>query len=279
MNQKVILSLSTIPPRFGMLGMSLNSLINQKRKADEIHVYIPKTYKRFPEHNFCIPDVPEGVSVKIIDYDYGPATKALPCAKAYRGTNTRIIYGDDDRFADTSWLDNMLKCSDERPEDVIVSSGMTLQNYGLMLKNQNFLPRAKRAKVKYDFEYLARRLVQKFFETTTSKSRIKPARCNYSSSGYVDIALGVGGVSVRADFFDESFFEIPEILWPDDDIWLSGNYLRQGRGIWASNKIRFPVDSGASNTSGLAFSIINGKDRNKTALDGILYMQELYDIW
>jgi hypothetical protein len=279
MNQKVILSLSTIPPRFGMLGMSLNSLINQKRKADEIHVYIPKTYKRFPEHNFCIPDVPEGVSVKIIDHDYGPATKALPCAKAYRGTNTRIIYGDDDRFADTSWLDNMLKCSDERPEDVIVSSGMTLQNYGLMLKNQNFFPRAKRAKVKYDFEYLARRLVQKFFETTTSKSRIKPARCNYSSSGYVDIALGVGGVSVRADFFDESFFEIPEILWPDDDIWLSGNYLRQGRGIWASNKIRFPVDSGASNTSGLAFSIINGKDRNKTALDGILYMQELYDIW
>jgi len=273
------LSLSTIPPRFGMLGMSLNSLINQKRKADEIHVYIPKTYKRFPEHNFCIPDVPEGVSVKIIDHDYGPATKALPCAKAYRGTNTRIIYGDDDRFADTSWLDNMLKCSDERPEDVIVSSGMTLQNYGLMLKNQNFFPRAKRAKVKYDFEYLARRLVQKFFETTTSKSRIKPARCNYSSSGYVDIALGVGGVSVRADFFDESFFEIPEILWPDDDIWLSGNYLRQGRGIWASNKIRFPVDSGASNTSGLAFSIINGKDRNKTALDGILYMQELYDIW
>ena len=279
MNQKVILSLSTIPPRFGMLGMSLNSLINQKRKADEIHVYIPKTYKRFPEHNFCIPDVPEGVSVKIIDHDYGPATKALPCAKAYRGTNTRIIYGDDDRFADTLWLDNMLKCSDERPEDVIVSSGMTLQNYGLMLKNQNFFPRAKRAKVKYDFEYLARRLVQKFFETTTSKSRIKPARCNYSSSGYVDIALGVGGVSVRADFFDESFFEIPEILWPDDDIWLSGNYLRQGRGIWASNKIRFPVDSGASNTSGLAFSIINGKDRNKTALDGILYMQELYDIW
>ena len=279
MNQKVILSLSTIPPRFGMLGISLNSLINQKRKADEIHVYIPKTYKRFPEHNFCIPEVPEGVSVKIIDHDYGPATKALPCAKAYRGTNTRIIYGDDDRFADTSWLDNMLKCSDERPEDVIVSSGMTLQNYGLMLKNQNFFPRAKRAKVKYDFEYLARRLVQKFFETTTSKSRIKPARCNYSSSGYVDIALGVGGVSVRADFFDESFFEIPEILWPDDDIWLSGNYLRQGRGIWASNKIRFPVDSGASNTNGLAFSVINGKDRNKTALDGILYMQELYDIW
>ena len=112
MNQKVILSLSTIPPRFGLLGKSLHSLTNQKRRADEIHIYIPKKYRRFPEHNFCLPDVPDGVSIKLIDYDYGPATKILPCAQAYRGTNTRIIYGDDDRFADTFWLDNMLKCSD-----------------------------------------------------------------------------------------------------------------------------------------------------------------------
>ena len=57
MNQKVILSLSTIPPRFGMLGASLNSLINQSRKADEIHVYIPKVYRRLPEHNFFKPNV------------------------------------------------------------------------------------------------------------------------------------------------------------------------------------------------------------------------------
>jgi len=63
MYQKVILSLSTIPPRFGMLGKSLNSLINQKRRADEIHIYIPKTYRRFPEHSFSIPDVPEGVYI------------------------------------------------------------------------------------------------------------------------------------------------------------------------------------------------------------------------
>jgi hypothetical protein len=279
MNQKVILSLSTIPPRFGMLGKSLNSLINQKRRADEIHIYIPKTYRRFPEHSFCVPDVPEGVYIKIIDHDYGPATKALPCAKAYRGTNTRIIYGDDDRFADTSWLDNMLKCTDERPEDVIVSSGMTLENYGLTINNQLFFPRAKRAKVKYDFDYLLRRLGQSFLEIITNKSRTKPARCNYSSSGYVDIALGVGGVSVSPDFFDDICFEIPEILWPEDDVWLSGNYLRQGIGIWAGNKIRFPVDSGASNTSALAHSIINGKGRNKTAFDGILHMQESYDIW
>ena len=262
-----------------MLGESLNSLINQNLKADEIHVYIPKTYRRFPEHSFCVPNVPEGVSVKVVDHDYGPATKALPCAQAYRGTKTRIIYGDDDRFADTSWLDNVLKANVERPEDVIVSYGMTLENYGLATKNQTLTPRAKRAKVKYDLNYLARRLRQKFLEITTNKKQYKPARCNYSESGYVDIAMGVGGVSVRAEFVDVIWFEIPESLWPDDDIWLSGNYLRQGIGIWAGNKIRFPVDSGASNTSALAHSIINGKGRNQTAFDGILHMQESYDIW
>jgi hypothetical protein len=151
--------------------------------------------------------------------------------------------------------------------------------YGLATKNQTLTPRAKRAKVKYDLNYLARRLRQKFLEISTNKKQYKPARCNYSESGYVDIAMGVGGVSVRADFFDDICFEIPEILWPDDDIWLSGNFIRQGKGIWASNHIKMPVDTGASNISGLAHSIINGKHRNQTALDGILYMQKTYDIW
>lgn len=279
MNQKVILSLSTIPPRFGMLGMSLNSLINQKRKADEIHVYIPKTYKRFPEHNFCIPDVPEGVSVKIIDHDYGPATKVLPCVLDNRGTNARIVYCDDDRFADVSWLDEILRCCSERPEDVIVSAGMTLQDYGLTEKNQQLKPRAKVKKTKYDVKYITKRFKQKIFEITTNKPQIKPGRCYYNSSGYVDFAMGVGGVSVRSDFFDDTFFEIPEILWSVDDIWLSGNFTRTGRGIWASNKIKIPVGTIASNTSSLAQSVIQGHDRYKADRACISYFKNTYGIW
>ena len=61
MPNKIILSLSTIPARFDLLGESLNSLLNQSKKADEIHVYIPKNYKRFPNHEFSTPSVPEGV--------------------------------------------------------------------------------------------------------------------------------------------------------------------------------------------------------------------------
>ena len=279
MNQKVILSLSTIPPRFGMLGASLNSLLNQKRKADEIHVYVPKVYRRFPEHNFFKPDVPEGVKIKVVDYDYGPATKILPCALEYRGTNTRIIYCDDDRFADPSWLDRIMQCSNERPEDVIVSTGMTLQDYGLSIKKQNLTSRAKTVKVKYDLTYITKRFKQKILETITRKPQIKPARCRYDISGYVDFALGMGGVSVKPDFFDDAFFDIPEILWSVDDIWLSGNFTRQGRGIWASNKIKMPVHTGASDVSGLADTIIEGHDRNKSDMACISYFRNMYGIW
>ena len=279
MNQKVILSLSTIPPRFGMLGETLNSLINQKRRADEIHVYIPKIYKRFPEHNFCMPDVPEGVSIKIIDFDYGPATKILPCALDNRGTNTRIVYGDDDRFADDSWLDEIIQCSNERPEDVIVSAGMTLENYGLTEKNQKLMPRAKIKKVRYDVDYVTKKIRNKFLQITRNKPQIKPGRYYYDSSGYVDFAMGVGGVSVRSDFFDETFFKIPDVLWSVDDIWLSGNFTRLGRGIWASKKIKIPVGTDASNISSLAQSVIQGHDRYKADRACISYLKETHGIW
>ena len=95
----------------------------------------------------------------------------------------------------------------------------------------------------------------------------------------MDFALGLGGVSVRPDFFDDAFFDIPEVLWSVDDIWLSGNFRRQGRGIWASNKIKMPVDTGAGNVSGLAYSVIEGHDRHKADRACISYLRNMYGIW
>lgn len=279
MLEKVIISISTIPPRFGHLGEALHSLLNQKRRADEIHVYVPKEYRRFPEHSFSIPEVPEGVQVKVVETDFGPATKVLPCALAYRGTNTRIIYGDDDRFADTGWLDEILKITAKRPDDAIVSAGMTLANYDLFATKDDFLPRAERKRVKYDFEYLIARARQKIMEVGTGKSLRKPARKHYQQSGYVDFALGLGGVSVQANFFDDICFDIPKVLWAVDDIWLSGNLARQGIGIWASESIRMPVATGAQDLTPLASSIIEGHGRREADLACINYLSEKYGIW
>ena len=47
----VIISLSTIPSRFDKIGPTLESLLAQSAKIDEIRIYIPKSYLRFPEYD------------------------------------------------------------------------------------------------------------------------------------------------------------------------------------------------------------------------------------
>jgi len=82
--KQIIISLSTIPTRFSLVGETLQCLLGQSIKADKIELWIPRSYRRFPDHVFCIPDVPDGITVKVSEEDLGPATKVLPCAKNYR---------------------------------------------------------------------------------------------------------------------------------------------------------------------------------------------------
>ena len=278
MLKKVIISISTIPPRFDLLGRALNSLMNQKRRADEIHVYIPKAYKRFPEHAFILPNVPDGVHIKVVEKDFGPATKILPCVLANRNSNVRIIYGDDDRYADFKWLDKILVASAEKPDEVIVSQGMTLDDYGIKVK-ETLSPRAKKMQVWSNYKYICARANQKFTELLTGKKQIKSGRSKYKKSGYVDFALGMGGVSVNPEFFDNECFEIPDILWSVDDIWLSGCFKRQNINIWADRAIHVPIETEAGNFSPLVFSEIEGKNRKQADLECIEYMRNQYGIW
>ena len=279
MTDKIILSLSTIPPRFGLLADSLNSLLNQKKQADEVHVYVPRYYKRFPEHEFRIPDVPEGVLVKVVDEDYGPATKILPCARQYRGTQTRIVYCDDDRFADPSWLEALLDAGRKRKDDVVISTGANMTHYDIDILNQKFLPRALNRNMRKEAHYIAARLRQTVLEVLKQRKLPKPTRSYYQEAGYVDIAMGVGGVSVRPDFFDDQCFDIPPVVWAVDDIWLSGCYARQGIGIWADNVVKMPTGTAASGTADLASSVIEDHDRFAADHRCISYMQETYGIW
>ncbi|MDA9369021.1 hypothetical protein N9R41_00310 [bacterium] len=278
MSQKVIISISTIPPRFELLGEALNSLLNQKRRADEIHVYIPRIYRRFPRHSFALPNVPNGISIKVVEEDYGPATKILPCVLENKNSDIRIVYGDDDRFADIRWLDEILTASRERPNAVIASQGMTLSDYGLSA-SEILLPQAKKMQVWNNHRYLFSRINQKLTELFTGKKLRKPGRSKYKKSGYVDFALGMGGVSVKPEFFDNECFKIPKMLWTVDDIWLSGCFKRQKINIWADKKIHVPIETNAGLFSPLVFSNIEGKNRKQADMECINYMSKKYGIW
>jgi hypothetical protein len=72
---RYVISLSAIPPRFAHLGPVLDSLLRQRPRAEAVLLYIPKSYRRFPEWDGALPDVPEGVEIRRVEEDLGPATK------------------------------------------------------------------------------------------------------------------------------------------------------------------------------------------------------------
>jgi len=59
----LIASLSTVPPRFGLLRPTLVSLLAQSRRPDRVLVTIPKRYRRFPDWDGRPPDLPDGVEL------------------------------------------------------------------------------------------------------------------------------------------------------------------------------------------------------------------------
>ncbi|MGB0493965.1 MAG: glycosyltransferase family 2 protein, partial [Paracoccaceae bacterium] len=69
---KLIISLTTVPPRFPYIGENLRGLLRQNAEIDAINLYIPKQYKRFSYKEYELPILPEGVNLRIVPQDYGP---------------------------------------------------------------------------------------------------------------------------------------------------------------------------------------------------------------
>ncbi len=57
---KIIVSLSTIPPRFGEIRPTLDTLLDQSAPADQVLLYIPHRYRRFPDWDGTLPSGTSG---------------------------------------------------------------------------------------------------------------------------------------------------------------------------------------------------------------------------
>lgn len=270
---KTVVSLTTIPSRFDGLGQTLNSLLGQVPRPDAIEVTIPRRYRRFPDHEFRLPDVPEGVDVIVVEEDYGPASKILPCVRRYQGTDTRIVYCDDDRIAPQGWLKALLAASDQHPDCAIAVAGVDWQG----IVNQR-RPRALLRKG-VDLGYRLRRARHLLGSLVPGEKAPKPARLLFGTSGYVDIAEGLGGVLVRPAFFDEASFDIPSHLWAVDDFWLSGSLERNGIGIWVPKEGLRPTGHAGDTRDALVNQVIEGMDRRQANTACVQYMQETFGIW
>lgn len=275
----VIVSLSSIPPRFDKLGPTLECLLNQTAKIDRIIIYIPTSYRRFPDWDGTLPDVPENVEIRRVDRDLGPATKILFAAQEFRGQDVELLLCDDDRRYKPHWAQSLLDARKDHPNDAIAIAGFEANRYGQSQMLNRPQPRATRRSRSLDLRFQIRMVWEFLFPPVERKYLREPTRVLFKKPGYVDCFEGFGGALMQPDFFDEQSFDIPEVIWAVDDVWLSGCLARNGIKIWALADQHDTQHTPAGVYDALHKATIEGNDRDQANMACIKHFQEAHGVW
>ena len=263
-----IISLTAIPSRFDGLGPTLESLAAQG--ADQVRLHIPRAYRRFPDWDGRLPAVPAGVSVIRCDTDLGPATKILPAAQDLRGQDAQILFCDDDCILPHGWAQRLFALQARRPDQAVA-----------IYVRPSYLPdtpapagrQARQVPIALDLPYRASRLAHKLMGTPVAHRR------PFWVAGYGDVFFGVGGVVVRPDFFDDVAFDIPDIAWLVDDIWLSAMLARQGIRIYCPWRAALPKAQSNSELDSLLSATFEGQDRQQLNRAAAKHCRDRFGVW
>ncbi|MCG6901280.1 MAG: glycosyltransferase family 2 protein [Rhodobacter sp.] len=275
----LIVTLSSIPPRFSGIGETLQSLLAQSRRADRILLYIPERYRRFPDWDGALPAVPEGVEIRRAAQDLGPATKILAAAQEFRGQDCDLVYCDDDRAYGRDWLRDFTRTRARHPGCAIANLGFQAAEV-VPVTGEGRLPGAARRTWRItDLDFQARFLGREIIAKLRRQPVQPPWRRVYKRSGYIDIAEGCGGVMVRPEFFSEAFHDIPPVLWSVDDVWLSGMLWAGKVPIWLRGNQFPPRETPAHLQAALAGSVLDGADRDAANRRCVEYFQAHHGIW
>ncbi len=271
-----LITLSSIPPRFGLIGPTLEALVAQAG-VDGVELYLPKTYRRFPDWDGAVPKVPAGVTIHRCDTDYGPATKVLCAARRYRGEDVRLLFCDDDRDYRPGWAQGLLAEADRHPDHAVALAGWDIA--GHTGRTQHAHPRHERRSRTWDMDYRRERLKQILSGQASVTLSQKPPRRIIAQAGFADVFEGYGGVVVRPEFFDEQVFDIPSEAFHVDDVWLSGALARQGIGIWLAADLPEPKTTEADRTAALYRSRVAEKGRVELDADAIAMLRRRWGLW
>ena len=96
---KFCISLTTIPPRFSTISKTLDSLVEQSKKADKIYLNIPIKFQRFSSQIFNSSNLYKKYdNLEIVECeDYGPGTKLLGSLNKILDYDY-VVLVDDDHF-------------------------------------------------------------------------------------------------------------------------------------------------------------------------------------
>ena len=251
----LIITLSSIPPRFAELTPTLNCLLAQTADVAGIYLYIPKTYRRFSDWDGQLPHVPSGVEIRRCSQDWGPATKVLAAVQDFQGQDVDILFCDDDRAYPANWAQRFVKDRVMHPNAAIANLGLQAYMLAESSEERSFQPRCQRTWRITDVEFQLRYLWRQLRAGRNWRNVSEPPRRVFKRSGYVDIFEGCAGCLVRPEFFDALAFDIPIEQRPVDDVWLSGMMARLGIPVWLHGNVHEPASTSAEPFEPLATSV------------------------
>ncbi len=275
----LIVSLSSIPSRFGLLEPTLNCLLRQSARPDRILLHIPRRYRRFPDWDGRLPEVPPGVEIVRVEEDLGPATKVLFAAQAHRGQDVDILLCDDDRRYKPHWAQTFVDARPAHPDACLAIAGFEANRYGQSAMKDRLQPRARRRSRALDLRFQAQMAWEWLFPPVERKFLREPTRQLFRQSGYVDCFEGFCGAMVRPDFFDDAAMDIPPVVWSVDDVWLSGQLARRGVPIWLIAGQHDTQHTPAGISDALYMARIEGADRDEANKRCIAYFRDTHGIW
>ena len=123
--------MTSVPSRFKDTLPQVISMINENLQGTQIVLSLPKTYRKGWEWDIKDIEHLSGVTVNILDEDYGPATKLLGGIKYVKENKLNIdgiITLDDDYLFDNinEVVSNLLELATERKDEIITLSGLSL---------------------------------------------------------------------------------------------------------------------------------------------------------
>ncbi len=260
---KTIISLTSIPTRINRIGPVIESLKSQTASIDAIILWVPRQYRRKEFRDAVLPDLGSGIEVRYCDTDYGPATKVLPAVKAFADEDIRIIYCDDDEIYEPTWAETLIRGSEEYPDACIALSGLTTAWIDRDAYVRSWRYRALNS--------ITFNLYQRLYR------RMNPVK--RPGVGPVDICQGFGGVLVRPQFFGPEVFDIPDVLWTVDDIWLSGHLATRGVKIHRVLDHKLCSRSDLTRVDDLTSYSVDNFDRIDANAKCVAYYREKYGVW
>jgi hypothetical protein len=132
----VIVSMTTIPSRIGLIEPVIESLLAQTYRDFELRLYIPTMCSRtggryeLPEPLVTRTRDDPRFTIRLLDRDYGPATKLLgPLEDGLSGQDACVITVDDDVLLEEHAIEELVEASQLYPDDALGFMGVSAEDY------------------------------------------------------------------------------------------------------------------------------------------------------